>query len=239
MILDAGLRLEARRRVDRPRVDHVDRSAHVVGTESARKHEPALDRGRVAEMVGVVLLPRQVGDRRHAFPVAQQHRVAAADGSLLTLVHLHEVAAVLLRLADEHRDGERGVGNVEHGGRAAGRALREDESEQVGAGIDRDVDVVLACQPADLDERPREQLAQLRRRIGRAHQRGADEDRVGTRQLGGRALRACVHAALGDDHAVARRTSDEAKLRVAVDREGGEVAGVDPDHRRAERDRAV
>ena len=49
-------------------------------------------------------------------------------------------------------------------------------------------------------------------------------------------------AALGDDDAVVREIvalSDEVELRAAVDREGGEVARVDADHRRAERDRAL
>ena len=106
-------------------------------------------------------------------------------------------------------------GHVEHGRRAARRALGEDEAEQVRARLDRGVDVLLPRQAAHLDERAREQLAQLRGGVGRPHERGADEHRVGTGELGGGGLGARVDRALGDDHAVARRLArDERELRV-------------------------
>ena len=110
---------------------------------------------------------------------------------------------------------------------------------EVGARLGgRDGDVLLARQPADLDERARDQLGQLRRRVGRAHQRRADEDRVGAGELGGGALGARLDRRLS---AITTRSRgaprDELELRVAVDRERREVARVDPDHRRAERDR--
>jgi len=48
-----------------------------------------------------------------------------------------------------------------------------------------------------------------------------------------------MHAALGDDQAVARSLGDKLKLGVAIDLECREVAGVDPDHRRIELHRAL
>ena len=74
---------------------------------------------------------------------------------------------------------------------------------------------------------------------GGTHERRADEDRVGAGQLGGSALRARLDPALGDDHAIARRACDEAKLLRAVDAERREIPRVDADHGRAERDRAL
>ncbi len=138
-------------------------------------------------------------------------------------------------LLDEDRDRQRRLRDVEHRRRAARALVHEDEAEQVGARLDGGVDVLLARQPAHLHERTGEQLAQLRRRVGSAHQRRADEDRVRACELGRRALRAGVDRALGHDDAVARRRRDEPQLRAAVDRERREVACVDADHRRAER----
>ena len=80
---------------------------------------------------------------------------------------------------------------------------------------------------------------QLDGRVGRAHQRRADEDRVRAGELRLRALGARGDAALGDDDPVARRALDEGQLRLPVDLERGEVAGVDPDDVRAELDRAL
>ena len=111
--------------------------------------------------------------------------------------------------------------------------------QQVGAGLDRGVDVLLARQAADLDERPREQLAQLRARVGRAHERGADEHGVRAGELGCGRLRARVNRALRDDDAVARGLRHELELRGAVDPEGAEVARVDADHAGAEPRRAL
>ena len=75
--------------------------------------------------------------------------------------------------------------------------------------------------------------------IGRAHERGADEDRGCPRELGGRPLGAGVDARLGDHDPVAGGAGDELELEAAVDVERREVAGVDSDHGRVERDRAV
>ena len=119
---------------------------------------------------------------------------------------------------------------------ARGERRLEDEAAEVGARLDGDRDVLLARQPADLHERARDQLAQLGARVGRLHQRRADENRVRAGELRRRALGARVDRALGDDHAVSRRTRDELELRSAVDRERREIARVDPDHGSAERD---
>ena len=48
-----------------------------------------------------------------------------------------------------------------------------------------------------------------------------------------------MHGALRHDHAVARRTRHEVELRSPVDRERGQVARVDADHRSVEPDRAL
>ena len=69
---------------------------------------------------------------------------------------------------------------------------------EVGARLDRDVDVLLPGKAADLDERAREQLGELRAGVGRAHQRRADEDRVRAGELGGGALCARRDRGLGD-----------------------------------------
>ena len=97
-------------------------------------------------------------------------------------------------------------------------ALDEDEAEHVRARLDRRVDILLARQAAHLHERPRQQFAQLCLRIGRLHERGSHEDRVGSGQLGGRALCPRVHSTLGDDDAVSWGLCDERELRAAIDR---------------------
>jgi len=79
---------------------------------------------------------------------------------------------------------------------------------------------------------------QLREGIGRAHQRRADEDRIGAGELRGRTMGALRDAALGDDDAVARDRSYELERGSVVDRERVQVAGVDADHLRLEPDRA-
>ena len=152
---------------------------------------------------------------RDLLAVAEEHGVAAADGALFPLVHLVERRAARAGLADPDGDGEQLVRDRQHLGRRP-RALRsEDEARQVGARLGCDGDVLLAGQSADLDERAREELAQLLARVGRLHQRRADEDRVGARELGGGALRARVDAALGDRDPVGRDARDELELRAA------------------------
>ena len=122
--------------------------------------------------------------------------------------------------------------------RAARRLAGEHEAGQVGASLGRGGHVLLARQAADLHERAREQLLQLRRRIGGPHQRRADENGVGARQLGLGAVGAGGDRALGDDDPVARGGLDELELGLPVDDKGGEIARVDPDHGSVELDRA-
>jgi hypothetical protein len=119
------------------------------------------------------------------------------------------------------------------------RLASEDEAGEVGARLHGHVDVLLPRQAADLDERPREQLAQLRGRICGAHQRRAHQDRVGTGELRRSALGARLDAALRDHDAVARRACDELQLRAPVDPERREIAGVDPDRVGAQSHRAL
>ncbi len=64
-----------------------------------------------------------------------------------------------------------------------GLSRGENEAEQIGARLDRGIDVVLACEAADLDERAGDQLGELRAGSRGAHQRRTDEDRVGAREL--------------------------------------------------------
>ena len=172
--------------------------------------------------------------------VSKEHGVAPAHPAFLALVDLHEIGAGVLGVADEHGDAQPIARYVEDSRRAAWAVLDEDEAEHVCAGVEGRVDVVLAGQPAHLHERPRQQLAQLLRRIVGLHQGRADEDRVGAGELRGRAVGARVHTALGDDdRVVLAESSDEVELLCAIDLEGRQVPRVDADHLRAERNRAV
>ena len=65
-------------------------------------------------------------------------------------------------------------------------------------------DVLLPRQPADLDERARDELREFRGGIRRAHEGRPDEDRIGARELGSGALRPRLDAGLRDDDAVSR-----------------------------------
>ena len=124
-------------------------------------------------------------------------------------------------------------------GAAACRGLcGEDEPGEVGAGLGRDRDVLLARQAADLHERAAQEVGELRAGIGRAHERRADEDRVGAGELRGRGLRAVRDAALGDDRPVARGARNEVELHGTVDLERAQVARVHADHLGVERNRA-
>ncbi len=159
--------------------------------------------------------------------------------AVLAGVELDEVGAGLVLLADEDGDAEDGVRCVEELVGAARALPRKDEADEVCARLDGGVDVLLAGQATDLDEGPRDQPRERGARIGGAHQRRADEDRVGARELGRGALGACRDGGLGDDDPVARRAREQGELCSSVDREGREVARVDADHGSPERDRAV
>ena len=110
----------------------------------------------------------------------------------------------------------------------------EDEPGQVRSRFRRRGHVLLPREPADLDERPGDELAELRGGIGRAHERGADEHRVRAGELGERRLRARRDAALGDDDAIARSARDEVELRLPVDPERAEISRVEADRIRSQ-----
>ena len=240
MVLDARRGLEARGGVDRPRPHCADRGLDVVRAETAREHDPPLRRSRALKVARVLLLPGKVDHEGDRAAVALQHRVAPSHAAGLPLVQLDEIGFGRLRVADEDGDAQPVVRDIQHRVGPAWAALGEDEAEQVGAGLGGGVDVLLPCQAADLHERTGQELDELRGRIAGLHQRRADEDRVGAGELGRSSLSARMHATLGYDDGVAIRDArNEAELRLAVDLEGREVAGVDPDHLGLQRERPV
>ena len=160
--------------------------------------------------------------------------------AVLARVELDEVGAASRDVLDEHGDREHRVGNVEHALRAARALLREDEAGEVGAGLHGDRDVLLARQPADLHERAREQLAQLRRRVLRAHQR------VPTSTASAPASSAAAPCArdsiprLGDRRrGRAARARRGRAARAGRSRTSTRSRALIADHRRVERDRAL
>ena len=163
-------------------------------------------------MTGVVLTPRKVEKARDRLAVPVERRLASADLALLDRVDLVEIGRRVARRADPHGHAERLAGDGQHTlGRP--RALGgEHEAEKVGARLDRGRHVLLAREPADLDERAREKLAELGRWVGRPHQSRADEDRIRPCELGCRALGACLDARFGDHDAVVGDAAEELEL---------------------------
>ena len=174
-------------------------------------------------------LPGQIDDRCHPLSAAQELRVPAAHALSVLRIQLHEVGARVDRRADEHGDRQDTLGNGQDAVGASRARVHEHEAAEIGSGVGRDRHVLLACEAADLDERPRDQLAKPGGRIGRLHQRRSHEDGVRACQLGFGTLSARVDRALRDHDAVAGGVRDERQLRLAIDEEGGEVAGVDAD----------
>ena len=170
-------------------------------------------RPRALEVRRILGLPRQVDDGADPLAAAAQHAVARAV-AVLARVELDEVGVRLVLLADEDGDAQHRLGRVEQLVGAARALPGEDEADEVGARLDRRVDVLLPGEAADLDERPRDQLRELRAGVGRAHQRRADEHRVRAGQLGGGALGARRDRGLRDDDPVARRLREQPQLRV-------------------------
>ena len=101
----------------------------------------------------VVLLPRQIDDRADPRLAAQQLRVPRPV-TVLARVELDEISLGLVTLADEDRDSQHRLRRIEQHVRAARALGRQDEADQVGAGLDGGVDVLLPRQAAHLDERP-------------------------------------------------------------------------------------
>ena len=135
------------------------------GSEAAGEHDPAFGRGGTLPVRRVVLLPGEVEVRGDLLAVSQQDGVAAAHLALLAGVNLVEVRGGLARVADPDGDRQRSLGHRQDG-RSGARALgREHEAEQVRACLGRGRHVVLPGQPADLDERTGEELAEFRRRV--------------------------------------------------------------------------
>ncbi len=177
---------------------------------------------------------------RDGLAFAQEHRVAPADTTFLVTVELDQIGSGLLCLADEHGNAEAVIRNGQNLAGAARALLREDEAEHVGAGLDGRVDVLSTREAADLHEWAGDDVAEPRGRILCAHECRADENRIGARELGGRALRARVHAALRHDHSVViGQMGDQLELGTPVDLERREVACIDADHLCAEADGAL
>ena len=223
----------------RARLHLGDRGGDVLRPETTPEDDPARLARRPLPVGRIVLAPREVDDPGHRLAGAIQRRVAAADLAPLHGVHLVEVGSRVARRADPHRDRERRVRDGEDRLGRPGALRCEDEAEQVGARLCGRGDVLLEGQPADLDERPRKEHGELRRRVGRAHQRRAHQNRIGARKLRRSALRARGDARLGDHDAVARNRRDELELGCPIDRERGKVTRVDADDRRLERDCAL
>ena len=188
-------------------------------------------------MALVLLAPGEVENARHRLSVAEQRRLAPAHLPLLDRVDLVELRVTRACPADPDRDREGVVRNGEHALGRAGALRREHEPEQVGAGLGRDGDVLVACQAADLDERAGEELGELRRRVGGAHERRADEDRIRSRELRGRPVGPGCDAGLRDDNAVAGGAGDQLELPATIDGEGREVTGIHADNGCVQHDR--
>jgi hypothetical protein len=104
---------------------------------------------------------------------------------------------------------------------------------QVGARLGRDGHVLLARQPADLDERRGSSSRSFAAGSGACI--SAEPTRIASAPASSAPRPAPrADAALGDDDRSRGAVRDELELRAPVDRERREVAGVDPDHRRAE-----
>ena len=159
--------------------------------------------------------------------------------TVLARVELDEIGRRLGEVLHEDRDGKHRVRHFQHPLRTTRALLREDEAREVRACLCSDGDVLLARHTADLHQGTREQLAQLRGGIARAHQRRADESGIRAGELRRGGLRARVDARLRNDHAVAGRSRDELELRTAIDRKGRQFARIDPDHVRIELDGAL
>ena len=110
VILHARLALEARARIDCPRMDGVDRCADVLGAEASGEHDPSVHRSGALEMVGILRLPGKIEHARHLLPIAQESTVASSHLPFLVRVELDEIRSVSSGLADvdgyrEHRLG--------------------------------------------------------------------------------------------------------------------------------------
>jgi hypothetical protein len=99
--------------------------------------------------------------------------------------------------------------------------------------------VLVPRQPAHLHERPRDDLRELRCRVRSLHERGADENGAGPRELRRSPLCAAPDPALGYDDPVLWSRSNELELAPSVDLECRQITGVDADRICAKPDRAL
>ena len=233
-----GLDLEPRAGVDRPRPHAPDRLARRCRRRACRRARrvPSAAAAR-SQWSGVVALPGQVDDAADLLAVAEQDRVAAADDALGALVHLVEVGVASRRPRRPRRRRRAARRAPASTAAARARALgREDEAGEVGAGLGRGGDVLLAREAADLDERPREQLGELRGRdpapASAPSRRGSRRRRRARPRRPARACGCRSRRRRPRSRGAAPATSSSCVA--AVDRERREVARVDPDHRRAE-----
>ena len=158
--------------------------------------------------------------------------------AVLRLVELDEICGGGFDLADQDGDREHRLRDGQRG-RGSPRALGKNEASEVRSGFGRHRNVLRARQPADLDQRPGQELKELRARVGRPHERRPDQDGIRPSELGSGALGARGDAALGHDHAVPWRAGDQLELTCSVDLERREVAGVHAEDLGVERDRTL
>ena len=91
--------------------------------------------------------------RRDLLAAAQNGRVAAAHLAVLGRVHLVEIGGAGSGLSHPDGDGEHRLGNRQDLGRRTWALGDEDEAGEIGTRLDGSRHVLLARQPADLDER--------------------------------------------------------------------------------------
>src|SRR5205085_10054851 len=88
-----------------PRLPPRAGGARVVRAGATRQHK-AVVALCIAPVIGILALPREVGDARDRLALPEKHGVASAHLALFACVELHEICAALFRLADEDRDTE-------------------------------------------------------------------------------------------------------------------------------------
>ena len=190
MILDARRDLEARAASTAHGRDRVDRRADVLRARAAGQHEAAFGRARARSAPGPRRLPGQVDDGRDRLAAAQEHGVAAAHLALLGCVELHEVGAA----SRPPPRRSTATGSTRRAPAARLGARRGEPSTKMNPSRSAPASTAAstsscAREAADLHERAREDLAQLRARVGGPHERRADEHGVGAGEL---RLRACA-----------------------------------------------
>ena len=212
-----GARLERRRRVDRPRVHGVDRRAHVVRAEPAGEHDAALAVRRcVSSAPGRSPSHGRSSDARDRLAVAQERRASRPRTvPPSSRVELDEVGAASPRPRRRRRR-PRAPCPARRARRGARRGLSSARMKPSRSAPASTAASTSSCRvrPQTLTSGRESSSRSFAPRVGRLHQRRADEDRVRAGELGGGALRARVDRALGDHDAVARRARDELELRV-------------------------